>query len=176
MLSRSGLKGAVIGGVAVIARGVPRFTADVDVAVIPPAGGAREVLDELAAFGFRPRIPDAERFAEENLVVLARHEATGVDVDVSLAHLEFEHEAIRLAERVSFAGATLPVPRPTELVIYKMVAARPKDLADVEALLLGGAHVDADRVRDALRDFDALLDLRRTEQWLELVKRLAPRG
>lgn len=175
-LSRSGLKGVVIGGVAVIARGVPRFTADVDVALVPPPGGAREVLDRLAAFGFGPRIPDAEAFANENLVVLARHEATGVDVDVWLAHLAFEHDAIRHAERVSFGGAALPVPRPTDLVIYKMVAARPKDLGDVEALVLGGADVDVDRVRAALREFDALLDLRRAEQWDELVSRLAPRG
>lgn len=174
-LARSGIRGAVIGGVAVIARGVPRFTADVDVAVIPPPGGAGEVIERLAAFGFVPRIEDAERFAEENLVVLARHEASGVDVDASLAHLDFEQSAIRGAEHVSFGGARLPIPSVTDLVIYKMVAARPKDLGDVEALLVGGASVDVERVSNALRKFDGLLDLNRATEWKALLERVTPR-
>lgn len=174
-LERSGIRGAVIGGVAVIARGVPRFTADVDVAVVPPPGGAGELIARLAEFGFVPRIDDAERFAEENLVVLARHEASGIDVDLSLAHLDFAQSAIRGAERVSFGGARIPIPAVTDLIIYKMVAARPKDLGDVEALLVGGAEVDVERVTDALREFDALLDLRRAAEWTALLARIAPR-
>jgi hypothetical protein len=164
--------GAVIGGVAIIARGVPRFTVDIDVAVVPPPGGVRELIERLASFGIEPRIDDAERFAEENLVVLARHRRTEVDIDVSLALLPFEAAAIEQAEEVRFGRATIPVPRVTALVIYKMVASRPKDLADVEALVVGGAAVDPDAVERTLREFDALLESDRADAWRRLWRRL----
>lgn len=162
----------MIGGVAVIARGVPRFTADIDVA-IKSTNDSNAILALLAKFGLLARIPDAARFAEENLVILVRHEETGVDVDVSLSHLDFEDEAIAKAEPLPFGRAIIPVPRATDLVIYKMVAARPKDVADVEALVVGGADIDADRVGKVLLEFDSLLDFGRAEEWQALARRLA---
>lgn len=171
--SQPGVQAAVIGGVAVIARGVPRFTADIDVAVVPPSGGVAELLRRLARAGIEPRIDDAERFAEENLVVLARHRASGVDIDVSLAQLEFEQHAIRAAESLPFGGVRIRVPHPTDLVVYKMVAARPKDLEDIEALVIGGADVDAARVEALLRDFDELLGSDRAGEWRALWGRLS---
>jgi hypothetical protein len=51
-LKRSDIRGVVIGGVAVIARGVPRFTADVDV---------KRVTDSLREFG---ALLDLHRAAE----------------------------------------------------------------------------------------------------------------
>lgn len=117
-LRSPGVVGAVIGGVAVIARGVPRFTADIDVAVVPPVGGVDDLLRRLSAFGFEPRIDGVQRFAEENLVILTRHGRTDVDIDLSLAQLPFEQEAISEAEWIRFGRTRVPVPRATALVIY----------------------------------------------------------
>jgi hypothetical protein len=65
------------------------------------------------------------------------------------------------------------VPHPTDLVVYKMVAARPKDLEDIEALVIGGADVDAARVEALLRDFDELLGSDRAGEWRALWGRLS---
>jgi hypothetical protein len=40
------------------------------------------------------RIRDAERFAGESLVLLLKHQPTGVELDVSMAGTDFEHEAL----------------------------------------------------------------------------------
>ena len=63
----------VIGGIAVIARGVRRMTTDIDAVVRGGAIEISELLRVLARHAFRPRIDDVKAFAEKNLVLLLRH-------------------------------------------------------------------------------------------------------
>src|SRR5262245_55669027 len=75
-------RAAIIGGIAVIARGVPRLTRDIDVAIAGHDISVRDLVAELSEAGIVPRITDAIAFAEENQVLLARHSESGVDIDV----------------------------------------------------------------------------------------------
>jgi predicted nucleotidyltransferase len=149
----------IIGGIAVIARGVPRLTRDVDATV---AGGGVDLADlvrRLVAHELVPRIEDAIEFAEANQVLLLRHEPTGVDVDLSIAWLPFELEAIAAAQPLELAGARVAVARPEDLIIYKAVAFRPQDLQDIERLLvLYGSSIDLARIRRVVGEFAAALD------------------
>ena len=63
------------------------------------------------------------------------------------------------AETLVLGGARLPVAVAEDLVVYKVVAWRDRDRADVERLL--AAHrgaIDLDRVRSLVREFSAALD------------------
>jgi|SRR6266436_5137838 len=62
--------------------------------------------------------------------MLVRHEPSAVDLDVSFARLPFELDAIARSEVIDYAGVSIRVSRPDDLVIYKLVAARPRDLDD----------------------------------------------
>jgi hypothetical protein len=149
----------IIGGVAVIAHGVPRFTADVDATVSAPQEPLERVFDVFAQNGIVPRIADALAFARDRQVVLLRHEPSGVDLDVSLAWLPFELDAIGRSEVIDYAGVSIRVPRPDDLVIYKLVAARPRDLDDVERLLLlHGPSLDVGRIVATVREFAEVLE------------------
>jgi predicted nucleotidyltransferase len=98
-------------------------------------------------------------FAEARQVLLLRHPPSGVDVDISLAWLPFELEAIAAAERVDIAGVSTPVARAEDLLIYKAVAFRPQDQQDIERLLtLFRGRVDLARVRRILREFAEAID------------------
>jgi len=160
----------VIGGIAVIARGVPRVTRDVDVAFSGAEVTLSGLLTDLDAAGIVPRIDDAIEFAAESQVLLSRHAKTGVDIDVSFAWLPFEMEAIAAASPAMLGAAQLPVAQPEDLVIYKTVAWRPQDQQDIERLLaLHGARMNLARVRrhvqelgeameeDRIRALDALI-------------------
>ncbi len=57
----------------------------------------------------------------------------------------------------------------TTLLIYKMVAGRPKDLDDVRGLLATGAPFDQAAVVATLQEFDAILDADRASEFLELL-------
>jgi hypothetical protein len=151
--------GMLIGGIAVIARGVPRTTRDVDATVSGEHSRLDDVLRILEAHEFLPRIIDARAFAEVNQVLLLRHAPSGVDVDLSLAWLPIELEAINAAEELSIGKARVRVARPEDLVIYKAVAWRPQDRQDVERLLtLHGERMDLARVRRVVAELAAALD------------------
>jgi hypothetical protein len=138
----------LIGGLAVVARGVPRLTRDVDATVVAGQLDAHALAAEFAKHDLVPRIADAIDFANTSQVLLLRHEPSGVDIDVSLAWLPFELEAIAAADRVDVGGTTIRVARAEDLIIYKAVAFRPQDQHDIERLLtLHGKHVDLARIR-----------------------------
>lgn len=139
----------LIGGIAVITRGVPRLTRDIDATVQGGVLSLDELCRILAAHGITPRVPDALSFAETSQVLLLRHAESGVDIDVSIAWLPFELEALLRAESLTLAGgATVKIAQAEDLVVYKCVAWRPQDQQDVERLLtLHGATMDLDRLR-----------------------------
>lgn len=158
--------GMVIGGIAVIARGVRRLTRDVDLAVAGHGGHVATWLDELRRAGLTPRIPDAATFAAETQVLLLRHVESGVDVDLSFASLPFELEAIARASVETIAAARVPVARAEDLVIYKALAWRPQDQQDVERLLaLHGQTMDLARVGRHVRELGDALEV---DRWREL--------
>ena len=66
----------VIGDIAVIARGVPRVTRDVDAAFSGAEVTLSGLLTDLDAAGIVPRIDDAIGFAAQSQVLLSRHART----------------------------------------------------------------------------------------------------
>src|SRR5687768_7958967 len=126
-LSEMPAPGMLIGGIAVIARGVPRTTRDVDATVSAPTGHLEDLLHIFEKHDLGQRIDDALAFAHANQVLLLRHAPSGVDVDVSLAWLPFELEAINAADKLTVGEVRVPVARPEDLVIYKAIAWRPQD-------------------------------------------------
>jgi len=166
-------RAALIGGMAVIARGVQRVTRDIDIAVAGAGLFNAALADEMQQHGMSPRISDAVAFADENQVLLMRHDATGVDIDVSRAWLPFEIEALASAEHESLAGIDIVIVKPEDLIIFKSVAWRPQDQQDVERLLaLYGDRVDLARIRRHVRQLGEAIEEDRLGPLEELLSRL----
>ena len=149
-----------IGGLAVIARGAPRHTTDVDAAVWGPEFDVDRALSVLAEAGIVPRVKDVEAFIRRGQILQLRHEPSGTGLDVSLGWLPYELEAMETADRLDLHGVTVPVARPEDLVVYKAVAWRLLDQADVETLVRLHCHtIDLDRVRDLVAQFAEVLEV-----------------
>ncbi len=148
----------VIGGIAIIGRGVRRFTTDVDVAVRGDAVKPEALIEECARQHIVPRMDDALEFARVNLVLLLRHQPTGVDIDASLAWTAFEHEALEAREEARFGRVMVPMATPEDLVVFKIIAARPKDLEDAEALLVLYPELNLARVRARVAELAELAE------------------
>jgi hypothetical protein len=148
----------VIGGIAVIARGVRRMTTDIDVVVRGDSVELSKLLRVLAKHAVEPRIDDAEAFAEKNLVLLLRHTPSGVDLDLSLGWTDFERAAIASSTKAAFGRASYPMARAEDLVVFKALAARPKDIEDAAALILMHAAMDLDGVRRRVTELAELAD------------------
>ena len=170
-----GAPAMLIGGIAVIARGVPRTTLDIDAAVWAEGLDLDRAMAIFGRHGLAPRIQAARQFANERQVLLLRHEASGTPLDVSLAWLPFERDALARATPVDFGGATLRVALVEDLVVYKAVAWRERDRTDIERLLV--AHpgtVDLGRVRSLVAEFAVHLDApERVAEFEALLTRVA---
>jgi hypothetical protein len=75
----------IVGGIAVIARGVPRLTTDIDATVWGEGLSLRELYSALAAEGIVPRRTPAEELARQRQVLLLVREATGTSLEILLA-------------------------------------------------------------------------------------------
>jgi hypothetical protein len=148
----------IIGGIAIIARGVRRFTTDIDATVRGDAIRPEALIEVLGRHGVVPRIEDALSFAQENLVLLLRHEGTGVDLDVSFAWSAFEHDAIAACTLTEFGNVRAPMCTAEDLVVFKAIAARPRDVQDAEALLTLYPDIDAARVRKRVAELSILAE------------------
>jgi predicted nucleotidyltransferase len=172
-LDGEGFPAAVIGGVAASTHGRPRMTRDVDLLALVAKGSWQGFIDKSGEYGFEPRRADAVEFAHRTRVVLLRHRATAIDLDVTLAGLPFEREVVERAARMPVGGVEVPLATAEDLVILKAVARRPRDLADIEGILDSQPDLDLDRIRQWVREFSAALDRPEVfEELVELLRRL----
>jgi len=159
LLDAFGERGVIIGGIAASILGRPRFTADVDAVFMLEMEELPRLISEAAARGMQPRIADAETFARQNRVVLLRHVATGIDVDISLGLLPFESEMVDRSRRVTVGDLQLRLPTPEDLIILKAVAHRPQDLLDIEALIESHPALDKEHIRYWVKLFSETLEM-----------------
>jgi hypothetical protein len=156
----AGVPAMIIGGIAVIARGVPRHTIDIDATLRAEGLDIDLLIRVLASHGIVPRVPDAKAFALERQVLLVRHAASEVPLDISLAWLPFELEALERATPVDFGGVQLRVAEVADLLVYKAIAWRDRDRSDVEQLVAKHRNrLDLDSVRTLVAQFAALLEV-----------------
>lgn len=123
-----------IGGLALQRWGEPRLTVDVDVSLLTGFGSESEFIDALLA-AYAARIPDPAAFALENRVLLLKS-GEGIGIDIALAGLPFEEEAVMRASPFEFLpGISLITCSAEDLVVLKAFADRPRDWADVQSVV-----------------------------------------
>jgi hypothetical protein len=172
-LDALGQPAMIIGGIAVIARGVPRQTVDIDATVAAADLDLEHVMATLATHQITPRIADALDFARARQVLLLRHVPSGTPLEVSLAWLPFEMDALARATVVDFGGVRIRVATAEDLIVLKAVAWRDRDRGDIERLLLlYRTEVNFARVRALIGEFGAAIDEpERLDEFNALVRR-----
>jgi Nucleotidyl transferase AbiEii toxin, Type IV TA system len=149
---------ALVGGFAVSARAVPRFTRDVDIAVaIDDDTEAENLVRELIGDGytvFSTLEHDNGRLAT---VRLSREvDGVGIIVDLLFASSGIEPEIAAAAEAIEVVpGLKLPVASTGHLIALKLLArddeCRPQDLADLLALRATASPSDEATARSAVK-------------------------
>lgn len=140
----------VFGAQAVIAYGVPRLSADVDVTLQIEPDDPERFASEMKTAGFDLLVDDGD-FIRRTRVMPFVHRATGMPLDIVLAGSGLEEEFLRRAKSVDIGGVTVPLIEAADLMIAKILAARPKDIEDARALWRSRGHdLDAARIRNVL--------------------------
>lgn len=138
----------IVGGLAVVAHGYVRYTADIDIVLNLERENVIRAMNALEAIGYRPLVPvKGSDFAdadlrqswqdEKGMIVFQLMDPDRPDtrLDVFVKEpFDFEDE-FAAARMEKVANVTAPVLRVETLLAMKRAVARPKDLIDVEELL-----------------------------------------
>jgi predicted nucleotidyltransferase len=152
-LNSAGVRYLIVGGLAVVAHGYVRFTADIDLVLDPDPRSLKRALRALGDLGYRPRAPvpledfaDVEKRAawarDKGLTVFSLHSddhaATEIDLfveppfDFEKAYGRVHRADLGSGVEASFAGLE-------DLIEIKRSAGRAQDIEDLDALRsLGG--------------------------------------
>ncbi len=157
-LEEMGIRYFIIGGIALQYWGETRLTRDVDVTVLVKPEQLEGFFQEALKL-FRPRIPDALEFARQHRVLLLETE-NGVPIDISLGIFGYEEEAWEHSKEMEFAGiGRLRLISAEDLIVHKCVAGRPRDVEDVESILVRQRlQVDVERIRSWLKAFREVVE------------------
>lgn len=135
MLNDRGIRGAVIGGLAVSLRGLPRMTVDVDLVIQADVDAGLRLAKDLASTPFMPLFAGVEEVVTSAFILPLRHRTTGVRVDLALGMSGFERDAVSRATPVMVGEASIPVVSVEDLLVMKALAGRPQDDADIRGLI-----------------------------------------
>jgi hypothetical protein len=147
----------LFGAQAVVAYGVPRLSADVDVTIRLTPDTPSAFVDAMRAGGFALRVTDPQ-FVERTRVMPFVHTSTAMPVDVVLAASGLEDMFLSRVRSVDIGGTIVPLLDIEDLVIAKVLAGRPKDIDDAQALWrVHGLRLDAGRIRGVLTELEGAL-------------------
>jgi len=147
-LNKAEARYLVVGGVAVIAHGYVRNTADLDLVLELEPENLKRALPALAGLGYRPRAPvpildfadpakRASWMREKGMLVfsLFSDEHYRTEVDIFVEHpFDFERAYAEAFRQEMAPGLSATIVSRRELIAMKEKCGRPEDLLDVARL------------------------------------------
>jgi hypothetical protein len=141
----------VFGAQAVIAYGVPRLSADVDVTLAMVPDQPERFARDMHEAGFTLRVEDPD-FVRRTRVMPFVHLATAMPLDVVLSGSGLEEAFLDRARLMDIGGVSIPMIAVGDLIIAKVLAGRGKDIGDATALWRLHRHaLDASEIRHTLQ-------------------------
>jgi nucleotidyltransferase AbiEii toxin of type IV toxin-antitoxin system len=144
---------ALVGGLAVSARTIPRFTKDLDFAVaVADDGEAEDVVHRLRSRGYKPVELLEQDYVKRLSGVRLAHEGSDVAVDLLFASSGIENEVVASADRLEVLPHLIaPVATTAHLIALKVLAGRNQDLTDLGYLIPAASSTDLNAARDAVK-------------------------
>lgn len=148
----------IIGGQAVMLYGEPRQTLDVDITVrlSPTDKDKIDALVEKTGLN-RPQKKQLE-ILKKNLVLPLIDSASELPVELIFSPYGFEDEIIQRAVTKDIGGIPVRFISADDLIIYKVIAGRPRDLEDIRGILKRSkALLNFDKIEDNLRQIESAM-------------------
>ncbi|MFC4374907.1 nucleotidyl transferase AbiEii/AbiGii toxin family protein [Nocardia halotolerans] len=157
-IDKLGYRWALVGGFAVSARSIPRFTHDIDLAVAVADDGDAEALVRSMFDAGYVMYASVEHDSGRLATIRLRRNFGGVPVlvDLLFASSGIEPEIAVGAEELEIVpDLSLPVATTGHLIALKLLSrdddSRPQDIADLHELLAASTEQDIEVARDAVR-------------------------
>ena len=123
----------IVGGYALAAHGLPRYTGDLDAWVWISSENAARILRALEAFGFTGLGLSEDDFSQPDRIIQLGYPPYRIDILTSIEGVEFDQAWSRRIA-LDLDGISVPFIGRDDVLANKRVAGRPQDIADVERL------------------------------------------
>ncbi|MEX0608376.1 MAG: nucleotidyl transferase AbiEii/AbiGii toxin family protein [Balneolaceae bacterium] len=169
LLEKHKLPYMVIGGYAVLFHGEPRFTEDIDIVLGVDSSSLDQVLKAVDN-KFEARAKDATQFVEQTNVLPLISLKNNIKVDLIFSFIDFERNAIQKALSVDIEGKKVQIVRAEDLIIYKLLAGRPKDLEDAKNVIEHNlTTIDIQEIDSVVQELvEGLQEIRIQEHWNQI--------
>jgi hypothetical protein len=138
-------------------RATTRTTQDADLLLLDAGPGVEALERALAESGWAVR-----RASPDGAILRARHSTWGL-ADLIIAGTAYEREALARSRAEDTGGsAEIRVLAVEDVILFKLIAARAQDVADVEAILAADPTLDEAYLESWARAWDVL------DAWLRL--------
>lgn len=127
---------AILGGVAVSIYGEPRLTFDIDVNILLNVSKIDSFVKRAKMYGFLPLI--SRKFIKATSVMpmeFSKNKIKG-KIDFIIAQNALEYSGIKRAILKKINNFKIKLVTPEDLIIHKITSQRPRDIEDVQGILL----------------------------------------
>jgi len=148
-----GLRYAIMGGIAVRVYGIPRATYDVDFTAAVSRNTLPDLFQRVQSLGYSVPDPYLQGWLDQvggmplvkfRLFLAGRQ----IDVDVFLAESPYQSSLLDRRRRSKLNGIEAWLVSPEDLVLLKLLANRPRDIADVGDVLFMQGQLDIKYMRE----------------------------
>ena len=137
----------LIGGLAVSVHGIPRPTHDLDFTISLDRSKIGQLFQKTVDMGYS--VPEefdmgwVDHVAGMPLIRIRKWlRGKSIDVDIFLAESRFQSSMISRRVRVEVDDVVAWVATPEDLILLKLIAARPRDIGDIMDILLAQGKLD----------------------------------
>lgn len=161
LFERLGIPSALIGGLAVSVHGIPRPTHDLDFTIAIDRSRLGELFDAAVELGYSVSDEFARGWVDEVAgmpLIRVRQWLRGksVDIDIFLAESRFQASLLARRMRLEVDDVLAWVASPEDLILLKLVAARPRDIGDVMDICLAQGQLDEPYLRHWAKELHVL--------------------
>ena len=132
-LNNNNAKYLVVGGMAVIYYGYPRFTGDIDFWIEKTPENAKAVFNAIIEFGMSSLKLKIEDFLKKDNIIQLGFEPNRIDILTDLHTVNFNECYVKRKDE-KIKNFIVPFINIGDLINSKLIANRPQDLADVYKL------------------------------------------
>jgi len=148
----------IVGGQALLLYGEPRLTKDIDITMDLGLESLDNIKKIVSSLKLKILVKDVNNFVKKTMVLPVIDEATGIRVDFIFSFSAYEKKAIQRAKEVKIGKTMVKFAALEDLIIHKIIAGRPRDIADIKSVLLKNPRIDKRYITYWLRQFDKSLN------------------
>lgn len=159
----------IIGGLAVNVLGEPRMTEDLDIILFVDENAVDKFLSATSKLGFIFKEHVIKSDLKEKRAFRLFYD--GLHFDIILPSTNFEKEALKRKKAVKLWGIEAMFPTPEDLIIFKVIPGRPKDLIDASTVYIRNkASINGEYIEKWVQYFsDEAQDMRIYDNYKKII-------